>query len=224
MAFLRLPRQVEIGIKALLELEYPQVLDLIDQLKIVRPALIPQKLAEKAAAELKDTDEQIITLIVLSIISLYGARQTRELSIEDFVEEVIHSVNKDGERIFQNAEGDSLKQRLTPLLNLEQSLGVTSKAFGVFADHERLFVNARILTDIRPIFQDDLSAVPIAAAAVHTLKIEYHEGPSHAHKEFYVALDSSDIVELKKLIEREEAKAKIMKSMLSSLGVRDLEE
>jgi hypothetical protein len=52
---------------------------------------------------------------------------------------------------------------------------------------------------------------------VHTLKIEYSQ--ERVRKHFYVALDTSDLKALKKIIERAEEKERVLEEAMKSLPV-----
>jgi hypothetical protein len=56
-------------------------------------------------------------------------------------------------------------------LALDDTVGTAAKAGPVLTEHERIFEDARILTDVRPIFHPDLSEKPNAAVIVHMLRL-----------------------------------------------------
>src|SRR5207253_3660133 len=58
---------------------------------------------------------------------------------------------------------EPVRGSLANLLNLDATLGVIAKAFGVKFESERLFDSGRILTDVRPIFLPSLADRPPAA-------------------------------------------------------------
>lgn len=98
---------------------------------------------------------------------------------------------------------------------------VAIKAKELQLESERTFCDARILTDIRPVFRDKVGDKPEAMIVVHTLKIVAHEATGH--KEFYVALDAEDIQSLKKTLERAEDKARSLKNIIDASGSRSID-
>src|SRR5262249_11812011 len=122
---------------------------------------------------------------------------------------------------FNDDQWGEQKTFLTKILECEESIGITAKALSVMLDHARVFGNARILTDFRPVFRSNPNKPPAAAVIVHTLKIEYRE--DHEMKEFFVALDSLDIARLEELIKRAKLKEVALNKSLSSSKIPVLE-
>ena len=131
----------------------------------------------------------------------------------DFAEEICKAIEESKSDVLKIPAGrrEDLRQRLAKLLGYENSLGVTSKALDVMTEHERILCGARIVTDIRPVFGRPTDK-PTAAVIVHNLKISYHQDDEH--REFYVALDTEDVVRLRTLLERAEMKAQSLEALL----------
>jgi hypothetical protein len=85
-------------------------------------------------------------------------------------------------------EVEKLKARFEKLLGIE-NIGLLSKAMRLQRDGERLFCDAKTLSDIRPVFHDDASSAPAGGVITHTLKLGYREGGEH--KEFFIVLGGS---------------------------------
>jgi hypothetical protein len=116
------------------------------------------------------------------------------------------------EHRIQELGREEFKKKLEIILGA-QELDITSKAKNLAVQDERTFCSARIMTELRPVFDDGSDAQPKAMVLVHRLKILYHAGSSD-HKELYLALDADDLKELRKLITRAEAEAKSIESIL----------
>lgn len=54
---------------------------------------------------------------------------------------------------------------------------------------------------------------------VHLLKLGFHQASESKHDEFYVSLDSDDLETLKKVVERAELKARILKSSVPKVPI-----
>jgi hypothetical protein len=113
------------------------------------------------------------------------------------------------QKLLENPQ--SLASQLGKLLGLERSLGITAKALGVMQDYERVFCGTRVLSDMRPVFTSAGDAA-VAGFVVHNLSIHYLQDGNY--KEFFVALDTSDLQELKMAIARAEQKGEILKATL----------
>ena len=90
------------------------------------------------------------------------------------------------------------------IVSSDHVLQLNTKVISVLTDHEKLFFGARILTDARPVFNDDGSSIE-AMAIVHMLRIHFEQ--NQKHKDFVTALDVSDLRKLRVVIERAEISA-----------------
>jgi hypothetical protein len=144
----------------------------------------------------------------------------RVLFIQELAEGVSISVSKNDQ--FSAEVIASLRIRIEKLLAFNNTIAVTAKAMDVITEHPHVFCGARILSDIRPVFATTAESAS-AAVVIHTLQIGYHDGGTGPHKEFYVALDTSDLGRLKETILRAEKKDIALQSMLKSAHVPYLE-
>jgi len=120
-----------------------------------------------------------------------------------------------------NKETDLFQERLVRALSVE-SLASLGKALGLSGETERTFVGARILTDVRPIFDDGSSPRVEGFVVINTLKIDFHEGREHG--EVYIALDSADLESLRKRVERAQAKTASLSETMSALKLRQYKD
>ncbi len=222
---LRIPRSYHEGFIRLLSLGEADFVSLADSLESAIPTLYRGDLASFVAGKVpldKDAIEEIIQLLV----ALYQARSIRSIGVPEFVDnicEALQAEDKPEQLKPSDGEWGVFKTRLQRLMSMQQSLGVTSKAFDVMSQHGHTYVNpgTRVLTDIRPVFSDDLGETPGAAVVIHTLKIVYHEGPSH--KEFFVAMDINDVRELRDLLNRADKKDHMIRSILQETPMKYLD-
>lgn len=81
------------------------------------------------------------------------------------------------------------------------SVSVVGKATDIELSHERVFLAARIISEMRPVFSDDAEQRPSAAVVVHILELTY--GTQGRDTEvFYVALDEADLSKLGRAVDR----------------------
>jgi hypothetical protein len=111
----------------------------------------------------------------------------------------------------ENLEG--FKHRLTQLANIE-SLLLIAKAHNVLTAHSHAYYSARILSDIRPVYGDNVAESPKAAVIVHMLHLVSYQ--NKARREFVVALDTKDIEDLITILERAKAKTESLESVIAS--------
>ena len=208
------------GIISLLQVPDEQYLHLLSALKDAKSALFVRGLVSQIAPKVDGIKSRDIREIFESLVAMYAVRARLDIPVADFakgISEGIDDFEEAEETKFSDEEKVRLEQRLGELLAIERPLGITSKANDVLIENEHSFCNARILTDVRPIFQSDLTSEVSEAVIIHNLKITYHQ--DREHKDFFVAMDSEDIQTLKATIERAEAKDRSAKLMLEKANV-----
>jgi hypothetical protein len=89
-----------------------------------------------------------------------------------------------------------------------------AKARELAFDFERIYTRARILTDVRPIFDDPRNEI-IGANITQTLRLDY-TSRNDSSTSLSLALDMSDIAELKKCCEDALRKADISREMIQT--------
>ena len=215
MASLVIPEEYEAGYAKLISLEDSAIEKLIQALAdapmLLRPMDLVASLIKGLSGSIDDSD---VHQILQTLISLYALVEHFD-SNDDLAEEICIGIEgSDSDMMSLPAElRERFKQRLIRLLEID-SIRVASKANIVLHEYERVLCNARVLTDIRPIFGIDPEEPPKAAVIVHTLKISYHD--AEGLKEFYVAMDSNEMDQLMGVLDRADSKSKSLKLVLDS--------
>lgn len=191
---IRIPKGYDEPLRRLWAMSGEQRLRLVAAIRNAKATLHPDDLIKKVTAEAA-IDEKTVESIVWLLISMVRAA---EGSPDTFAREVVRAAKE--QLSLTDADSDAFEKDLAQLLTSNESLGVTAKVAVLRGEFGRVFCDGRILTDIRPVFGADASMVPLAAAIVHSLRITYHEGD--AHNEFFVALDTDDLRQLRALIDR----------------------
>ncbi|AVH67853.1 hypothetical protein CDG77_04880 [Nostoc sp. 'Peltigera membranacea cyanobiont' 213] len=223
----QIPDRYKPGFKQLLSIDSKTVEKLINALRQASPSLLIEDLASAVASQVQVLTVEEVVDIIEALISLYNFRDYTGTSIDDLVKSISQAVQDDEELPdISDKQKQELEQRLTTFLEFDGVLSVTSKAIEVIRDHERVFTRSRVLTDMRPIFESDLEKGPAGIAIVHMLKIEYAD--SDRKHEFFVALDSIDLEQLREQLDRADRKAKAIELMLNQanitfLNYRDVE-
>ena len=153
-----------------------------------------------------------------ALVSLYFMRlhdPNTVLSVKDFVESVINTICVGINPSYDQKE--RFRLALTQILRGESAFGLSMKANTVLTQNQRNFTAVRIISDIRCLYsEDERPQDPLAALIVHSLKIQYVE--HNQIKDFYVGLDSGELSELRRAIERAELKAKSLKEIIAKSG------
>ena len=168
-------------------------------------------LADVKIASLADGGE----LAKAAIMALVVSGGQRGVSVPGLVSRTITALASDGS--LDAEQSDVLRKRITVVLGIE-SLGLVVKAQDVLVAHARTYARARILSDIRPVFGNDVSAQPPAAVIVHMLNMIYNR--AGRRENFTVALDEKDINQLIEVLERARVKNKTLKEIIEKSGLR----
>jgi hypothetical protein len=188
--------------------------------------LSAKKTSDKAelAAEIAATATTIEPKVVLSILrclfNMESVRADKSTGIPEFVKDVVGGTIAADSPTFSESEGRTAAERILQLLVVDGPATYAAKIQDIMTDHQRVFCSCRVLTDIRPVFLEDAAIHPKEAVIIHTVKIAYHE--DGAHKEFYVALDSSDVDKLRIALERAASKGKTTKALLAAANISDV--
>lgn len=157
--------------------------------------------------------------IMRVLLSLY------RLSVED-EKGLLGDVANEAKKLVEEPERDNVDwgafaTDLAAMIGCDDSLGVTAKISMLRTDHQRLFCSSRILTDIRPVFGDDPTKPPRAAAIVHSLRLTCHVGDTH--EDIFVALDAEDLRLLRNHCDRAMKKELSLKEQVRRTEMRLLE-
>lgn len=218
--YFRIPDSRKAALLSLSELSDACVKELFSALAQVPPGLYGPQLPVQVAADVKTAEPKVIESIVDTLLSLYPAMISANESVDEFVEKVVETISVPGKTQIDGTKISDLRTNLRKLLKVP-SISLGAKATSVLFENERSLVNARILTDIRPVFELESANVG-GALVIHTLKLEYYSDGDGA-KEFFVSLDSDDIDTLILKLERAKQKAEKLKGVLSAASVRLIE-
>ncbi len=221
---LGIPEQQKRVLAQLLRFSQKERRELFDVLKEAKPSLLGRSFVtawvKKAGASKADADG-----LFRLLAGLYESMDIAGDPTEKFAADVCDTIqaSKDPELPTKDVNWNEFKTYLTQVLSLDDTLGVSAKASQVRSEQNHVFCTARILTDLRPVFGRDVDKGPLAAVVVHQAKITFHENGEETTKDFFVALDSTDIVELKKLLDRATHKEASLTASAREGGINVLE-
>jgi hypothetical protein len=143
---------------------------------------LSEKLAEKSATELS-------ILVDTIIFFCYTIPSDRELmSLQEVVDQIVSDLKELS--ITHDHQYEILKDRLKVILGTKL-LSNLNKATSLVQESQNIFSDVRIISDIRPIFGEDVHNQPVGAFVIHNLRISYVS--NERRQEIYFALDSQDI-------------------------------
>lgn len=216
---LKVPRRYEEGfvkIRDLSEGSTQELLDALDQL----PATYNEGSLSQAVANAVDTiPASDVEEIVPALLSIYSYLDYSRAAISEVAEGVAQDIrDKEFEDSVEALERrSSFVDRLSQLLSAD-SLKMAVRAGVLALQNERPLQEARVLTDIRPIFEPDQPEEPPAGAVIiHTLKVSYWA--DNDTRDIFVALDTGDVEKLAEQLERAKSKAGSLRSVLKAAQI-----
>ncbi len=192
--------------------------NLFKVLRETRPTMSSKSLVAQIGTKVR-LEAAMLTGILNTLLSLYLTRDHLQLQNSTLALDVAERAadEKLGGLEKQSPEFQRFQKRVERLLSLDNTIGVGFKAKEVVLEQERLFEEARILTDVRPVFGRGDSVDPLAAMVCHTLRITTHE--ESEHKTYFFALDSTDLRNLKSATERALKKEEKTRDLVGKTGL-----
>lgn len=220
MASLNIPNRHINGLAKLFSLTEQE--DLIKNLEKVEISINPEKSIRESIASLTGFTPEDVTDITRAIMSLILLRSSSDKSSGELIDELISTIKKgDFEELKLSDENyNKVKENLSEILSIE-NLVLSAKAVGIKFEHDNLFEKAKVLTQILPVFSDDVNEIPRAAIIAHQLGVHYFQDGEH--KEFFLRIDEEEIEDLIKILERAKNKANSLQKFLKTTDVKYIE-
>ncbi|QKQ73931.1 hypothetical protein [Nostoc sp. TCL240-02] len=220
MKNLKIPPQYQLGITLIIKIDENLFHKLLNSIIEVHPFVSIESLVMEISPKLEEIAVNDLQEILRAIRSIFALRTQENLKNTEIVTGLSNAVSIDN--TFSDLSDEELKrfeQRLTQLLVLavDGSISISSKAIDLLQEYDRILLNSRIITDIRPVFKSETQEGIAGALIVHTLKIEYQD--AGGLKEFYVALDSNDVKNLQEQLSESLVKTEVINSILNKANI-----
>ncbi|MGI9105098.1 MAG: hypothetical protein ACR2G4_02490 [Pyrinomonadaceae bacterium] len=223
MASLRIPNKHLSGLAKLLSMPEDTAVELTSALENAPVSFDPRQVLKTAVSGVTGISPADAASIKEALISLLLLRARSDESQTDVIDELSAAIQEsDAEELqLPDEVRANAKKRLSMFLGIP-SLLVSSKAVSVRLENDKLFSKARVVSDIRPIFGENVKESPKAAIILHQLGIHYFQDGDH--KEFFVAMDTDEVQELISSLERAKAKAESLEAVLAAANLPHLKD
>ena len=114
-------------------------------------------------------------------------------------------------------------KRLRFLINNKQ-IYYAAKADSLISNYGNVFIQSKIISDIRPVFDIQIEDELKAGIISHNLNIHYQSNEEPYHKDISLVLNLNDIKTLKEMLIRAERKNIVLQNLLSKSGMKNLNE
>ena len=221
MAILKIPESEFSVLRKIAELDEPVFLDLVKAIGETNPSFLQSDFSGSLASKIPGVKHSELKSILRTVSVLYSIMRSKKKSQEDLTNDLAETIEIEKPRIFPVEKTVVLKARIQKLLGFDKIIGLASKAMDVMTDQDHIFCGVKVLSDIRPVFQDAPDSIS-AAMVVHNMRIAYHQDGKHL--EFSVAMNPEDIRKSIEVLERAEKKSKALKSFIQKTGVAYFED
>ncbi len=157
-----------------------------------------------------------------AVVPLLFLKASSGKSTADLVKEITARLvtGDKQEATLSTAAVPNFKKNLGRILELSK-LTNRAKALSLATDSQRLFSDAKIVSDVRPVFGEDVSKPPLGAVILHSLKIGFAEDGEE--REFFVTMDSKDLRELQSWITRALSKDATLSQFIKHSNIEQFE-
>jgi hypothetical protein len=216
--FIKIPKEEQRNLIKLLNLEDNQHDELISILRDIEPILDREELIQNIISKIKNITKDKAQKIIPTIIHLSNTFYRTDLPLEEFIEKIFSSID---EIKISEDERKIYKERLIHFLDLDR-IKLVEKSSDLLQQNENtLCGETKIYTDLRPVFSSNPKEPPIGFLLVHKLKIQYINNDEM--KEFFISMDTKDIQSLKEVLDRADAKAKSLASVINKTTIPYIE-
>jgi hypothetical protein len=219
MSRLSIPERFRAGIAAFAALPEESFAELLKVMEESVSADTPELATAQLETRLPSIPKSILTEIIIAIASLQSLDRRSHVPTSILAVDVAESLSADSPKLAKGISTEVLKSRVMSIVEAKSIHITSTKITELQREVERSYCRARILTDVRTAFSDDMSELPRGMTILHCLQIGYHDDTG-SHKEFYVTLENDDLTDLKEVIERAEKKKKILEELLAKADCR----
>ena len=215
---IRIPERYQAGIAKLIPLPDNALEELLSVLNEMPHSLNLESIKAYAISKISLIPENDVNDIISALDSLYYIKNESGVPVHDFTEQVLQAMAETENKALHisASQREPFQGRLIRLMN-GTLLSVAAKSREILYEQERTFGSARVLSDIRPILNENAENNTDAAIIIHTLKINYIQ--NNQHKEFFVALDTEDVSFMIDTLIRAQEKEETLKSILVAANV-----
>lgn len=144
-----------------------------------------------------------------------------ELSSEGDYETVSENLANSFKELYEGETASTLnidlKNNLRQIIKSSNNLELSVKAHELMRENGNILSESKILSDIRIVFNKELSETKRKAVIIHNLHLKYSN--SRSKKDFYVSLDLDHLKQLQKQIDRALEKEEIIKKDYKNLDI-----
>jgi len=178
----------------------------------LRPELLVKCIVDSFSQEQHSFSQEQFESLVRLLVSLHGISRQSGKSVSEVFSALRTTIEAQGSGYGVQADQWNSIAKCVEKLTQHKSIRLTSKAIELAYDYANLVRQSKILTDIRPLYDEEGDKIE-GAVVSFTLRLRY-DSASEEH-EISLAMDFDDITALKAKCERALRKASAAKALLT---------
>lgn len=218
MVKFRMPKRYIETLKEFISLSKEQQENYLQFMDSISPEFSKKEIKE--ITNLSDEDFKKFLVYLSFFVSLYLNFYRVNKPLDVFINEVIKDSAKKHDIELEPIE--EVRELIKKIIKMDKNIGIFSKNINLSSFNPNIFFNARIITDIRNLFYNDIERFPNYALIQHLLKISYVKNENI--KEIFINLNLDQLIELKKVIDRAITKENTIKKMCKEKELITLKE
>ena len=208
MAKYRIPEPYKPGFELIAKLTEEQVIVIKSALIDIPIGFGPEETAKSLEGK-TDFKSSELRSMLSTIFSLISLNIREEIEKDEFINDIVTSYDEINTELSEDKR-EKLIGYLQNFLEADGQIKHTIKAAILLRENEKIFIESRVLSDIRIVFEEKIENPKQCAVIIHQLKIEYHENGEP--KEIFVALNTEDLKQLKETANRAIEKDKLIRN------------
>jgi hypothetical protein len=177
--------------------------------RLATPTQRPQDLLASVGKVLAQGDAE---RVVRQLLSIQGIVRQSGLDVSEVLSGIRSAIERQGREVgFDDGSWQSIEDKLKALVELK-SVRLTATAIELAYDYANLLKRSKVLTDIRPLYDESGDAIE-GAVVSYTLRLRYDS--ADGEHELSIALDEADIKSLIGQCERALKKAASARALMS---------
>ncbi len=176
------------------------------------------ELAKKLARAVEFSPDRVERVLYSVLIPLNSLRAAFRMTPDKFVRLVADLIARQNPEWNEKHGGrwGQVSSKVEPLLASNGYFALLSKTIQLLANRPTVACDFKILTELRPVYDDELSATK-AMVVTSTLVVNYYEGGEMTRLHFTV--DQADLRALQEQLDRAEKKVQLLEGQAGQLGV-----
>jgi len=205
MAKLIIPSSVIDGFKEIAKLNENQITELAEYLQQMDVGAKFDAIDKFISSKITSIDSASIVRTIISFGDLLDGDDVK-------FDELAHELRESVEDIFSEESDlnfDRLEANLLEIFENSKNLKLTTKVFNLLVQNNNIYIEGKIISDIRLVFNDNLTETNRNGVIIHRLNITVQNKKENS--DIVISLDNSDLKKLKDVIERALLKEEIIK-------------